>query len=69
MAERLPPRVLWLEAGGGTARYDQERYRRLLREHGHILHPGDEGYEEADRAMACGWTPKDENRSEEGTRS
>jgi hypothetical protein len=44
---------LWQEAGG-----DRERYRALLHEHGLLLRPGDDGYEEAvARALPCGWSP------------
>jgi hypothetical protein len=41
---------LWNQAGG-----DGERYRELMREHGYILKPGDEGYEEGVRNLPCGW--------------
>jgi hypothetical protein len=44
---------LWHQAGG-----DGERYRRLMREHGHLLSPGDEGYEEGSRNLPCGWPGK-----------
>ena len=36
------PAKLWKQAHG-----DREEYHRLLREHGHILAPGDPGYEDA----------------------
>ena len=49
---------LWVQAGGGTPGYSAERYHDLLREHGAILHPGDEGYEAAaSQALPCGWSP------------
>lgn len=54
---RPGPRELWQQAGGGTPAYDRERYLELLREHGHLLSPGDEGYEEGSRALPCGWEP------------
>jgi hypothetical protein len=46
---------LWQQAGGGTPDYDRNRYLTLMREHGHILSPGDEGYEDAPRSLPCGW--------------
>lgn len=51
------PRELWQQAGGGTPAYDRERYLGLLREHGHLVSPGDEGYEETPRSLPCGWEP------------
>ena len=50
MAERPSPGHLWHQAGGNGA-----RYRELMREHGHLLEPGDEGYERASRALPCGY--------------
>lgn len=50
MAERPAPHQLWDEAKG-----EPGRYRELMREHGHLLSPGDEGYEDAPRGMPCGW--------------
>lgn len=50
MADRPSPHELWVQAGE-----DGERYRELLREHGHILRPGDEGYEQGSRTLPCGW--------------
>lgn len=44
------PHELWAEAGE-----DPERYRDLMRQHGLILAPGDEGYEDAPRSLPCGW--------------
>jgi hypothetical protein len=32
-----------------------DRYRELLREHGHVLWPGGEGYEEGSVNLPCGW--------------
>jgi hypothetical protein len=46
---------LWQQAGGGTDAYDPQRYRELAREHGHIMQPGDEGYEQGVRVLSCGW--------------
>jgi hypothetical protein len=46
---------LWVQAGGGTEDYDRDRYLALLREHGHLLGPGDEGYEQASPNLPCGW--------------
>jgi hypothetical protein len=43
---------LWDQSGE-----DPERYRELLREHGYLLSPGDEGYEEGSRSLPCGWEP------------
>lgn len=50
---RPGPMELWHEAGG-----DGERYRQLMREHGHLLSPGDEGYEQGSRNLPCGWPAK-----------
>ena len=47
------PAELWHEAGGGTSRWDPKCYRDLLYEHGHLLRPGDEGYENASAGLAC----------------
>lgn len=63
---RLSPRELWEQAGGGTDAYDQQRYLGLLREHGHLLRPGDDGYEQRDRNLSCGWPGRPET-TEEGT--
>jgi hypothetical protein len=41
---------LWNQAAG-----DGDRYRELMRQHGYILKPGDEGYEEGSRVLPCGW--------------
>ena len=49
-APKPQPHQLWEQAGG-----DPEEYRRLMREHGHLIGPGDEGYEDAPRALPCGW--------------
>lgn len=57
------PAQLWREAGGGTDHYDPERYKELMRKFGHLLRPGDDGYEDATSALPCGW-PGDR---EEGT--
>src|SRR5438132_740739 len=50
MARGTDPYALWVKAGGGTPGYDRERYLDLMREHGHILSPGDDGYEAAANA-------------------
>jgi hypothetical protein len=50
---RPSPAELWEKSGG-----NRDRYRGLLREHGHILAPGDDGYDEnAPRTLPCGWSP------------
>jgi hypothetical protein len=50
MAEHPSPHQLWEQAGGNG-----QRYRQLLREHGLLLRPGDEGYDEAPKTLPCGW--------------
>ena len=52
-SEKPGPFELWQQAGG-----DGARYRDLMREHGHLLSPGDEGYEDAPRNLPCGWPGK-----------
>jgi hypothetical protein len=44
------PFELWQQANG-----DADEYRRLLREHGHLIdrEPGDDS-----PLLPCGWTPK-----------
>jgi hypothetical protein len=54
-AARPGPFELWRAAGGGSPDYDRDRYLALLREHGHLLKPGDDGYEEAPADLPCGW--------------
>jgi hypothetical protein len=50
---RPSPAVLWEQAGG-----NRDLYRGLLHEHGHILAPGDDGYDpDAPRTLPCGWGP------------
>jgi hypothetical protein len=49
-SEKPGPFELWQQAGG-----DGARYRRLMRQHGHLLGTGDEGYEDAPRNLPCGW--------------
>lgn len=44
------PGQLWNQAGG-----DGDLYRDLMRQHGLILSPGDEGYEQASRTLPCGY--------------
>jgi hypothetical protein len=47
---------LWQQAGGESAHsYDRDRFISLMREHGYLLSPGDEGYGEAPRNLPCGW--------------
>ena len=55
--ERPSPGVLWYQAEG-----DPERYRELMLEHGLLLRPGDEGYEDASRNLPCGWPHRPETR-------
>jgi hypothetical protein len=50
MAEHPSPGQLYNQAAGDTARYLQ-----LVREHGYVLKPGDEGYEQGSRTLPCGW--------------
>lgn len=57
-AARPGPSELWQQAGG-----DGERYRQLLRQHGHLLSPGDEGYEEGRAGLPCGWPGKGGDRA------
>jgi len=53
ITEETSPGQLWEQAGGNP-----DEYRRLLREHGHILRPGDVGYDpDAPRTLPCGWSP------------
>lgn len=42
------PAELWQQAGG-----DPQKYRDLLAEHGHLLRPGDDGYDEAVAKLPC----------------
>jgi hypothetical protein len=59
MAVSQPPgpsvRELWQQAGGGTGSFSKEKFLDLMTEAGHLLRPGDEGYEEAPRNLPCGW--------------
>ena len=48
--DKPSPGILWNQAGG-----DGDRYRELMREHGLLLSPGDEGYEQASRTLPCGY--------------
>jgi hypothetical protein len=54
-APRPSPMELWQQAGGGASDYDPDRYRELLHEHGHLLSPSDEGYDQAPASLPCGW--------------
>jgi hypothetical protein len=56
------PHDLWKQAGGGTAEFSRQRFLDLMTEAGHLLRPGDEGYEQASPGLPCGWPG-------EGTRS
>lgn len=56
------PAQLWHEAGGGTDQYDPERYKELMHRFGHVLRPGDDGYEEASRELPCGWKPAEKGK-------
>jgi hypothetical protein len=50
---RLSPAALWEKSGG-----NRDLYRDLLHRHGHILVPGDEGYDEnVPQVPPCGWSP------------
>ena len=53
MAKRPDAYELWVQSGENP-----ERYRELLREHGYLLSPGDDGYEDAPRNLPCGWPGK-----------
>ncbi len=57
------PLDLWRQAGGGTEHYDRQRYLDLMREHGMILAPGDEGCGEASADLPCGWPHRSEEKS------
>lgn len=50
MSDHPSPGELYNQAAGDTA-----RYLELMREHGYVLQPGDEGYEQASRTLSCGW--------------
>lgn len=54
------PAELWKQAGG-----DPDKYRGLLREHGHLVRPGDPGYDDAARALPCGWPRSTKEEEEE----
>lgn len=54
-ARRPSPGELWNQAGG-----DSVRYRALMLEYGHLLSPGDEGYEQGVRNLSCGWPHRPE---------
>jgi hypothetical protein len=48
---KLAPHELWEQAKG-----DPGEYRRLMREHGHLVGPGDPGYDpDAPKTLPCGW--------------
>lgn len=54
------PYQLWVQAGGETDHYDQAEYLRPMRVHGHLLYPGDDGYEQGSRNLPCGWPHRSE---------
>ncbi|HZR50167.1 MAG TPA: hypothetical protein VFB06_11665 [Streptosporangiaceae bacterium] len=56
-AARPSPHELWERAGG-----DPVRYRELMYEHGHLLKPGDDGYEQGVRNLSCGWPHRNSER-------
>lgn len=58
---------LWRQAGGATKDFDRARYLDLMRQHGHLLSPGDAGYGEAPEGP-CGWPARSQYR-ERATRS
>jgi hypothetical protein len=49
-ADQPSPGHLWNQAGGNG-----DRYRDLLHQHGLLLRPGDEGYDQASRTLPCGY--------------
>lgn len=51
---------LWQQAGGESPDFDRTRYLDLMHEHGYLLRPGDDGYEEAPKGLPCGWPHRDE---------
>lgn len=52
-APRPSPAELWERSGG-----NRDLYVKLLREHRHVLGPGDEGYDpDAPQVPPCGWGP------------
>jgi hypothetical protein len=55
MSDHPSPRELWVQSAGNG-----DRYRELLREHGHVLWPGGTGYAEGSRNLPCGWPGKSE---------
>jgi len=60
---------LWLQAGGGNhAKYDRDRYLSLMREHGYLASPGDDGHGEGPKGLPCGWPHAQKISSEEGPR-
>lgn len=50
--DRPGPAELWQQACG-----DRDEYMRLMREHGHVVRPGDTGYDPDAKGLACGWEP------------
>jgi len=56
-APKPSPHQLWEQAGGGTGSFDQARFLELMHEAGHLLRPGDPGYEHGVSAASCGWRP------------
>ena len=50
---RPSPFELWQQSGG-----NRELYLDLMREHGHLLSPGDPGYDESAGLPPCGREPR-----------
>jgi hypothetical protein len=58
---------LWQEAGGESAHsYDRDQFVASMREHGYLLSPGDDGYEEGPKGLPCGWPHRGEAGTEPG---
>jgi hypothetical protein len=52
--QRPSPAELFAQAGG-----NRDLYRDLLHQYGHLLRPGDEGYDPgAPKTLPCGWSPR-----------
>jgi len=50
MTNKPSPGQLWNQAGG-----DEDRYRELMRQHGHLIRRGEPGFEEASATLPCGY--------------